>query len=69
MPGPPELSAGHQKPGAVMWTLLALVSATVLIPTIAIIVLFWLGALKRAEDLPRHIAEWAKSQDRNALGG
>jgi hypothetical protein len=46
-----------------MWTLVALVTATVLIPSIAIIGLLYLGALKRAEDLPRHVAEWARSQD------
>jgi len=44
--------------------LVALVIATVLIPSIAIIGLFRLGALKRAEGLPPHIAEWARSQDR-----
>ena len=46
-----------------MWTLLALVTATVLIPTIAIISLFWLGTLKRAEDLTSYVGEWAASQD------
>ena len=47
-----------------MWTLLALVSATVLIPSIAITSLFWLGTLKRVEDLQPQIDEWARAQDR-----
>jgi hypothetical protein len=46
------------------WELVALVIATVLLASIAIIALFRIGALKRAEDLPPHIAEWARSQDR-----
>jgi hypothetical protein len=46
------------------WDLMALVIATVLLPSIAIIVLFCTGELKRAEDLPPHITEWAKSKDR-----
>ena len=55
-----ELTRGQHKTGAVMWwELLALVIATVLIPTIAIIGLFHVGALKRAKDLPPHVAEWA----------
>ena len=37
-----------------MWTLVALVTATVLIPSVAIVALLQLGALKRAEDLPPH---------------
>ena len=40
-----------------MWTILALVSATVLIPSIAIISLFWLGTLKWVEDLQPQIDE------------
>ena len=39
-----------------MWTLVALVTATVLVPTIVVIGLFKLAALKRAEDFrPRLI--------------
>jgi hypothetical protein len=47
-----------------LWDLVALATATVLIPGVAIVVLFHLGVLKRAEDLPPHVAEWARSQDR-----
>jgi hypothetical protein len=48
-----------------MWTLVALVAATVLIPTVAMIGLFHLGALKRAEDLktPPEADRWASSRD------
>jgi hypothetical protein len=48
-----------------MWTVLALITATVLIPTIAIIGLFRVGALKRPEDLqpPPEVDEWAASQE------
>ena len=48
-----------------MWTLATLVTATVLIPTLAMIGLFRFGKLKRVEDLkpqPR-AAEWAASQE------
>lgn len=47
-----------------MWTLVALVTATVLIPSIAIIGLFHLGTLKRVEDLTPQVDEWTASQDR-----
>jgi hypothetical protein len=48
-----------------MWTLTALVTATVLIPSITIIGLFYLGILKRVEDLtPQRVDEWAAAQDR-----
>jgi hypothetical protein len=46
-----------------MWTLTALVTATVLIPSITIIGLFYLGLLKRVEDLtPQRVDEWAAAQ-------
>ena len=45
------------------WELIALVIATVCIPALAIIGLFYIGALKRAGDLPHHVAEWSRSQD------
>jgi len=57
---------GRKRQAVVMWTLVALVTATVLIPSVAIVALLQLGALKRAEDLPPHIAKWARSQDREA---
>jgi hypothetical protein len=63
-PGSYPLSPGREKPGAVMWTLVALVTATVLIPSIAIIGLFHLGILKRVEDFTPQADEWAASQDR-----
>jgi hypothetical protein len=47
-----------------MWTLVALVTATVLIPSLAIIGLFYLGILKRVEDLTPQVDEWAAQQDR-----
>jgi hypothetical protein len=48
-----------------MWTLATLVTATVLIPTLAMIGLFRLGKLKRVEDLKTQpqAAEWAASQE------
>ena len=51
------------KPGAVMWTLVALVAAALLIPTIVVLGLFRLAELKRARDLPRPRKGWAASQD------
>jgi hypothetical protein len=47
-----------------MWTLATLVTATVLIPTLAMIGLFR-GKLKRVEDLKTQpqAAEWAASQE------
>jgi len=46
-----------------MWTLATLVTATVLIPTLAMIGLFRFGKLKRVEDLKTQpqAAEWAAS--------
>ena len=60
-----ELSAGLQRHGAVMWTLATLVTAIVLIPTLAMIGLFRFGKLKRVEDLKTQpqAAEWAASQE------
>jgi hypothetical protein len=50
--------------GAVMWTMVALVTAAVLIPTIVVLGLFRLAALKRAKDLPPPQAdEWTASQE------
>jgi hypothetical protein len=48
-----------------MWTLATLATATVLIPTLAMIGLFRFGKLKRAEDLQPapQAAEWAASQE------
>ena len=48
-----------------MWTLATLVTATVLIPTLAMIGLFRFGKLKRVEDLKAQPqgAEWAASQE------
>jgi hypothetical protein len=44
-----------------MWTLATLITATVLIPTLAMIGLFRFGKLKRVEDLKTQpqAAEWA----------
>jgi hypothetical protein len=46
-----------------MWTLVALVVAAVLIPTIVVIGLFKLAALKRAEDFPLQADRWSSSRD------
>ena len=48
-----------------MWTLATLVTATVLVPTLAMIGLFRFGKLKRVEDLKAQPqgAEWAASQE------
>ena len=47
-----------------MWTLATLVTATVLVPTLAMIGLFRFGKLKRVEDLKAQPqgAEWAASK-------
>jgi hypothetical protein len=45
-----------------MWNLLALGAAAVLIPSIVVLGLFRLAALKRPEDLP-HNDEWASSRE------
>jgi hypothetical protein len=63
-PGSTPLSAGREKPGAVMWTLLAYGIAAILIPTIVVLALFRLAHLRRAEDLPpAYIDEWASSHE------
>jgi hypothetical protein len=46
-----------------MWTLMALVTAAVLIPTIVVIGLFKLAALKRAQDFPPQFDRWTSSRD------
>ena len=48
-----------------MWTLATLVTATVLIPTLAMIGLSRFGKLKRVEDLKTQpqAAEWTASQE------
>jgi len=48
-----------------MWTLMAVVTAAVLIPTIVVLGLFRLAELKRAEDLrtPPRVDEWAASHE------
>jgi hypothetical protein len=48
-----------------MWTVTTLVTAVVLIPTVAMIGLLRFGKLKRAEDLKTQpeAAEWAASQE------
>jgi hypothetical protein len=47
-----------------MWTMVALVTAAVLIPTIVVLGLFRLAALKRAKDLaPPQADEWTASQE------
>ena len=60
-----RFSLGQHDLGDVMWdNLMTLVVAAVLIPTIVVLGLFRLAALKRADDLPAHVAEWARQQDR-----
>ena len=49
--------AAAETGAAMWWELIALVIATVCIPALAIIGLFYIGALKRAGDLPHHVAE------------
>jgi hypothetical protein len=65
VPSHSGLLVGQPKPDAVMWTLVALISAGILVPTLAIIGLFHFGALKRAEDLrtPPEVDRWASSRD------
>jgi len=55
----------RQRPGAAMWTLLALGTIAVLTPIVVVLSLFRLAELKRAEDLkaPPQTDEWASSHE------
>jgi hypothetical protein len=62
---PDRVDPGAADPGVAMWDdLMALVMGAVFIPTIVVLGLFRLAALKRPKDLPPpQVDEWAASHE------